>query len=386
MTAVVEAVRVPDPPPGPDQRGEAPGDSPQSQPAGRGRDAARWSAPRGNSQPPSWGRLVAVTVAGVVAIVMATVVVIYWIGPLVHSRDQHALLTTERTAISQAASDTEGLHRATLPTEAPQPGSVVGILAVPAIGIQQAVVEGAGPSQTISGPGHIPGTAGLGQPGNSAVVGRRSGYGGPFGQLGELRKGDRILTATVEGRSVYVVHSVRIVTMVTPTTAAATTETTAAGGPSGSTPTTAAPTSSAHLPAVGSQPAGHVGVHGVPKVSANVILGPSKGNQITLLTSGSSVPWNTGRTLVVIGELQGHPYQPTPQEARSPSQQGNAGDPTALAWFILAALALAACFAGAFVLYRRSTPRSAYLLTTAPLLVFTILAAEALSRLLPAWL
>ena len=40
----------------------------------------------------------------------------------------------------------------------------------------------------------------------------------------------------------------------------------------------------------------------------------------------------------------------------------------------------------AVALYRRYTVRAAYLLTTAPLLALTVLAAEAASHLLPAWL
>ncbi len=302
-----------------------------------------------------------------------------------HARDQRALLSSERTAITEAAKDNEGLHRAAVPVQPPLPGSVVGVLAIPAIGVRQAVVEGVGPSQTISGPGHVPGTAGLGQPGNSAVVGRRAGYGGPFARLGSLHAGDRILTATVEGRSVYVVRSVRTVTMVTPTTPALA----AASGqtaPSAST-TAPAPTTSRRSPAAGSAPATDRGSsHGVPTVSADSLYGPSVHNQLTLVTSGSSAPWNNDQALVVVARLRGHPYTPTPQAARSPSQEGNAGDPTALAWLILAVLALAVCFAGALLMYRRTPLRSAYLLTTAPLLAFTVLAAEALSRLLPAWL
>ena len=40
--------------------------------------------------------------------------------------------------------------------------------------LSQVAVEGVGPEQTRKGPGHVPGTAGLGQPGNAAVVGRRA--------------------------------------------------------------------------------------------------------------------------------------------------------------------------------------------------------------------
>ena len=53
---------------------------------------------------------------------------------------------------------------------------------------------------------------------------------------------------------------------------------------------------------------------------------------------------------------------------------------------ILALLALGATIVGAAALYRRASLRSAYLLTTAPLIVFTILGAEAAGRLFPAWL
>jgi hypothetical protein len=53
---------------------------------------------------------------------------------------------------------------------------------------------------------------------------------------------------------------------------------------------------------------------------------------------------------------------------------------------LLDVLALVAILIGSVAFYRRASLRSAYLLTTAPLLVFTILAAEAMSRLLPAWL
>jgi sortase A len=385
MSTVVDAVRPAEPIHGTEPHMAASADSPGARRSGEARGAVRSSSSPRQRPPLDWRRLAGLTVAGVVALLAATAVVLYWVGPLVHARDQRSLQSAERTAITEAAKDNEGLHRASLPAQPPQPGSVVGILAIPAIGVHQAVVEGVGPSQTVSGPGHVPGTAGLGQPGNSAVVGRRAGYGGPFASLGQLRPGDRVLTATTEGRSVYMVRSVRSVIMVTPTTASAAAP--SAQAPASASTTTSASTSATRAPSTGGpRGTGRGAVGGVPTVSADAVLGPSKDDQLTLVTSGSSVPWNTDRALVVVARLQGRPYTPTPQEARSPSEEGNAGDPTALAWLILAVLALGACFAGALVLYRRTTLRSAYLLTTAPLLVLTVLAAEALSRLLPAWL
>lgn len=385
MSTVVESVRSVTPAYGTESDMTEPGDASGPEPAGVTSSAARSSRSPRRRDPLVWRRVAGLTAAGLVALLAATFVVLYWVGALVHERDQRSMLAAERTAITEASKDSEGLHRAAVPTQPPQPGSVVGILAIPSIGVRQAVAEGVGPSQTISGPGHVPGTAGLGQPGNSAVVGRRAGYGGPFANLGELHVGDRVLTATLEGRSVYVVRSVRTVNMTTPVTPATALES-GQTATAGST-TTLAPATSPKSGVASSSPAAVHGLRrGVPTVSADTLYGPSTHNQLTLVTSGSSVPWNSGQALVVVARLQGHPYSPTPQEARSTSQEGNSGDPTALAWLILAVLALVACFAGALVLYRRSSLRSAYLLTTAPLLVFTVLAAEALTRLLPAWL
>ena len=210
--------------------------------------------------------MVLATLFFVVVLILAIGAVIYWIGPLIHERDQRALINSERTAINNAAKDNEGLYRPKLPTLAPAPGSVVGILTIPVIGLQQAVVEGVGPSQTVMGPGHVPGTAGLGQPGNAAVVGRRSGYGGPFGQVGRLQRGDRVVTATVEGQTVYAVQSVRKVTLVTTGTAATTTTV-----PATSTATTLAPgpTVSRGLPGSGKR------TQIVPAVNTTTVFGPS---------------------------------------------------------------------------------------------------------------
>jgi sortase A len=285
-----------------------------------------------------------IAVLGVIAVVLAFFIVIYGIGPLTHQRDQRTLMATETAAISNAVTDNQGLSTNKLPTQPPVPGQALGILAIPAIGLQQVVVEGVGPSQTVSGPGHVPGTAGLGQPGNSAVVGRHSSYGGPFADISQLRPGDRIVTATTEGQSLYVVHSVRMVTL------------SATGG---------------------SVKSG--------KVSVDQLYGPSVHDQLTLVTSASSVPWNSHQAWEVVARIKGQPYPPTPQESRSPSQQGNTGDPSNLAALVLALLALGAVLIGAVALYRRTSVRSAYLLSMAPLLVCTVLAAEAISRLLPAW-
>ncbi|HVX21131.1 MAG TPA: sortase [Acidimicrobiales bacterium] len=319
-------------------------------------------------------------VLGLVVLVLAVAAVLYAVGPFIHDRDQRNLMAAERLAIAHAAAEAGGLYGPTVPTVPPTPGSPVGILAIPAIGVQQAVVEGAGPAQTASGPGHVPGTAGLGQPGNAAVVGRRSAYGGPFGGLGELRRGDRVLAATTQGESVYVVDAVRTVALVTrepaPTAGPASSGPvrTGASGPvrtGVSSGGDGKPSSRAARPAV---------------VNLRNLFGPSTHDQLTLVTSATDAPWNGSRAVVVVARMKGQPYAPTPQEARSLSQQGNGGDPGAATGLVLALLVLAAALAGAVTLYRRSTLATAYLLGTAPLLAGGVLAAVAASRLLPGWL
>ena len=103
------------------------------------------------------------------------------------------------------------------------------------------------------------------------------------------------------------------------------------------------------------------------------------------MTSASSFPWNSAEAEVVIAVMIGKPYAPTPQNGRMADQTGNLGDTSAWPIVLLALIFLVATVVGTVLLYRRSSPRVAYLLTVPPLVVFAILAAEAFSRLLPAW-
>jgi sortase A len=300
---------------------------------------------------PSRRTLIVGTLAVVAVFLVAVGAVVYGIGSLVHARDQRSLMTIERSEIATAAVEAKALDHVNLPTQPPVPGAPVGVLAIPALGINQAVVEGVGSSQTVSGPGHVPGTAGLGQPGNAAVVGRSAGYGGVFGRLNQLKPGDRVLTATIEGQSIYVVRRVARVTL---------------GGPSAAAGSTAAGSTTT--------------------VSLNSLYRRTSDNRLTLVTSASATPWNTSRAIAVTAVLRGKPYESTRQEGRSAGQQGSTGDSSVWGELFLSLLALAVAAVGALFLYRRCTVRSAYLLSTAPIVACTVFAAEAISRLLPAWM
>ena len=173
--------------------------------AGGATPAAPGSSARRAPNPPA-GALVALW-CGVIACGIGLVV--YQLGPLLQQQDQHDLISEYRGTVRRAANEQSGLPGAEEVVKPPEAGMPVGVLEIGALRTQAVVVEGASSSDTRTGPGHVAGTAGLGQPGNSVVVARRNGYGGTFGHLAELTKGKRILVTTTQGQSVYEVQSVR---------------------------------------------------------------------------------------------------------------------------------------------------------------------------------
>ena len=74
------------------------------------------------------------------------------------------------------------------------------------------VVEGVDPEPLKRGPGHYPGTAAPGQPGNFSIAGHRTTYGAPFYHLDQLRTGDEVHVVDREQRDwVYEVVDTRVV-------------------------------------------------------------------------------------------------------------------------------------------------------------------------------
>jgi sortase A len=79
----------------------------------------------------------------------------------------------------------------------------VGLIRIPKIGVDKAIVEGTGTSDLRQGPGHYGGTPLPGQPGNAAIAGHRTTYGAPFYNLNQLGQGDRVLVTTQQGTFRY---------------------------------------------------------------------------------------------------------------------------------------------------------------------------------------
>ena len=88
-------------------------------------------------------------------------------------------------------------------TQAPAEGEPVGEIRIPAIGLDQVVVEGTNTNDLRQGPGHYIGTPLPGQGGNAAIAGHRTTYGHPFYNLDGVQPGDPIVVTTLQGVFVY---------------------------------------------------------------------------------------------------------------------------------------------------------------------------------------
>ncbi len=229
-------------------------------------------------------------------------------------------------------------------------------------------MEGVQSGQTQLGPGHVPGTAGLGQPGNAVVVGRRGAFRGPFQHLRDVEVGEQLAVVTTQGDSIYEVTSKRVVRLGRSSDGSGSTD-----GSSGSI------YDDEDLGAVG-------GAGGVPTVDVAEVYGPSAVSQLTLITSASRKPWNEDVALVVVAELRSQPFVPTPQGGRSSSELGLDGETGARAAAVLVVVLLGLVLGGAILLYSRFRFRTAHLLVTGPVIAAAIIAGETLSRLLPAWM
>src|SRR5829696_3333147 len=72
-------------------------------------------------------------------------------------------------------------------------GTPVARLLIPAIGLDEIVVEGVGRRELNAGPGHLPETVLPGEPGNSALSAHRDRH---FARFGDLAIGDTVVTET----------------------------------------------------------------------------------------------------------------------------------------------------------------------------------------------
>jgi sortase A len=93
----------------------------------------------------------------------------------------------------------------------PLKGDAIAQLQIPAIGVDEYVVEGTDTGSLRKGPGHYPETPLPGEPGTTAIAGHRTTYGAPFRNIDDLKRGNVIIIDMPSGRFVYRVQKTEIV-------------------------------------------------------------------------------------------------------------------------------------------------------------------------------
>lgn len=88
-------------------------------------------------------------------------------------------------------------------------GDPVARIEIPAIGLDEIVVEGTSSGTLTKGPGHRRDTVLPGQVGTSVLMGRATAFGGPFGRIQQLAPGETLSVVTGQGEHIYRVLGVR---------------------------------------------------------------------------------------------------------------------------------------------------------------------------------
>ena len=128
------------------------------------------------------------------------------LGGLSQLRSQHLLYREFRGQLAAATAPTGALDYNGVAVER---GAPVSLLDIPALGVDQVVVQGTTARDLMAGPGHLPSTVLPGQVGTSVVMGRASAYGAPFHDLAALKASDTIVVQNAEAKVTYRVEGVR---------------------------------------------------------------------------------------------------------------------------------------------------------------------------------
>lgn len=145
-------------------------------------------------------------------LVMVAVVVLGFLANMVGlSQLQHLVSQQElRTEFGdQLAAGTAAVSEGDFTGVLLDDGTPVARIQIPAIGVNEIVVEGTTSGDLTRGPGHRRDTVLPGQAGVSVVLGRANAYGGPFGRIQELPPGETISVVTGQGESLFRVKGVR---------------------------------------------------------------------------------------------------------------------------------------------------------------------------------
>jgi sortase A len=121
----------------------------------------------------------------------------------------------ERDAARTAWAELEARHAVANASLASAPthttyavGALVGRLIIPAVKLDEVIAEGVGDDELDAGPGHLPGSASPGEPGNAVISAHRDRH---FHSLGRVVIGDTVITETRTARTTWVITGRKIV-------------------------------------------------------------------------------------------------------------------------------------------------------------------------------
>jgi len=268
-------------------------------------------------------RLVGLCLVGVGALIVLFLVYLFAFTPLTAARNQQRLT---QSLVGHPLTVYKLVDGAS-----PPEGSAIGVLNIPALHLDQVIVQGTSAADLMNGPGLMPGTALPGSLGNSVIAARRVTFGAPFGAVDTLKVGAKI--RVVDGAGTFTYKVTR--------------------------------------------------VHAVVAGQRDVVL-PTTDNRITLVTANSTT-LPSGR-LVVQGKLVGPAVVVPDHTVAVPSYDlGLSGDPVAgglaVLWSIITLLVL---LVAAYAVWRWRRPWLVYLFAAPVLLMCGLFACESVARALPA--
>lgn len=135
-------------------------------------------------------------------LVLAYVVYLVAVSGLGHARDQRGLDARFDASVEDRSAPVGGEIAEGVP---------VARLEIPAIGLDEVVVEGTTGAELKRGPGHLRTSPLPGQRGNVVIAGRRLSYGAPLQDIDRLGAGDVVRVTTGQGTVEYEVVTTRTV-------------------------------------------------------------------------------------------------------------------------------------------------------------------------------
>jgi len=271
-------------------------------------------------------QLAGLVLVGIGVLIVLFLVYLFAFTPLSASRSQQRL--------AQSITGKPLFRYSLVAGHTPPEGSAVAVLEIPALHVDQIVVQGTSAADLMNGPGLLLGSALPGSPGNAVIAGRRVTFGAPFASLGQLRAGDKIRVVDGAGTFIYRMSKVETVT-----------------------------------------------------AGQRDVITPTTTNRLTLVTSDSTFLPN-GR-LVAMAKLEGHPVAAGPSSNIAvPSYElGLSGDPVAGGLAVMWSLLTIALLIGAGIaVWRWRRPWLIYLFTAPLVVACGLFACESVARALPATL